>query len=215
MNPFKRFFQGIGNLITGRQTETPTPTSRGERRRAAREERRQQRQARREEKRRERQARKNPPIYKEETEAERQRKEEREAERQRLYEWQREQEAKWRADLEEVKARLKAEEEAEKAAAAAKESDKQLLGYEAFAERFGSEWTKEQYADFFDKFGGSEFFEVFGSPVVVEAMSEARAADIDINEFQNILATTLANAAGQGWTQEQLADELYNQIRGY
>ena len=86
---------------------------------------------------------------------------------------------------------------------------------ETFNERYGTDWDKEEYDQFWDTFGDATYTQVFGSQVLTYMREMAEDKEIPFDVFTNMVNEVVSESQGQGWNQQDAADALYSKIMGY
>lgn len=86
---------------------------------------------------------------------------------------------------------------------------------ETFNERYGTDWEKEAYDQFWDTFGDATYTQVFGSQVLIYMAEMSMDSEIPFPEFVRMVDEVVSEAQGQGWNQQDAADALYRKIQGY
>ena len=86
---------------------------------------------------------------------------------------------------------------------------------ETFNERYGTDWAKEEYDQFWDTFGDATYTQVFGSQVLIYMAEMSLDSEIPFQEFVRMVDEVVSEAQGQGWNQQDAADALYRKIQGY
>lgn len=81
-----------------------------------------------------------------------------------------------------------------------------------FNERYGTDWSEQDYRKFWDMFGDPIYNQTFGSTVLIYAAEDARSHNVPFDEFVRIVESVVNAAWGQGWNQQQAADELYTRL---